>query len=327
MNVIVRKWLLILIVCISVPSSIVAQPVPNLVENIPHLVIFGKNADGHWGDFYHVQVFFFQIPKEYKKPFYIRVFDPDCGGAIDEINGAWDTQTTFSVYGGKGCYTDPDVQQAEPKGNYKSGNLLASKTFGEDPKYDQKWYTFGPFNPTAGEYVEQFGGCYILKVVSETISGDDGNLYNYYLSTDPDNNKPIEGGNAFTFCYTFRLWDDPNQVSHIYPYVDDRTIKVTQRNWDWDGDGYIRIVSVVRAGDYAKASGDSEWAESSLSIIDGEKNHSLDIQMIKKKTEPLVKHNNVVMYVLNQRNEALKFYANPIGGVPVYKPKIKSDAE
>ncbi len=319
MKLLVKIMLAFVGICWALPA--LSQPVPNEVENIPYLVMFGKNADGSWGDFYHKQIFFFQIPKDYKKPFYIRVFDPDCGGEIDEQNGDWDTQTSFSVYGGKGCYTDPDVQQPEPKGNYKSGNLLATKTFGVDPKYDQKWYTFGPFNPTAGEYVEQFGGCYIFKVISEGISGDDGNLYRYYLSTDPENNKPIEGGNAFTFCYTFRLWDDPNQVSHIFPYVDDRTIKVTQRNWDWDDDGFIRIVSVVRSGDLAVASGQSEWKESSLAISPEEKNHSLDIQMIKRKNPP-VKHNNVVIYVLNQYNEALKFYANPIGGVPKTKHEI-----
>src|SRR5664279_2236010 len=124
-----------------------AQPVPNEVENIPHLVVFGKNADGSWGDCYHSQRFFFLIPKEYKKPVYIRVFDPECGGAIDELNGVWDTQTEFSVYGGKGCWSEPDAQDPEPKGKYKSGNLLASKIFADEAKYDQKWYTFGPFNP------------------------------------------------------------------------------------------------------------------------------------------------------------------------------------
>ena len=40
-------------------------------------------------------------PKDYTKPFYIRVFDPDCGGENDEIQGEFNTKTKFSVYGGK----------------------------------------------------------------------------------------------------------------------------------------------------------------------------------------------------------------------------------
>jgi len=295
--------------------------VPNEVENIPHLVVFGKNADGSWGDCYHSQRFFFLIPKEYKKPVYIRVFDPECGGAIDELNGVWDTQTEFSVYGGKGCWSEPDAQDPEPKGKYKSGNLLASKIFADEAKYDQKWYTFGPFNPSEGEYIPKYDA-YVIKIIAEAISGDDGNLYNYFLSTEPDNNKAVEGANAFTYAYIFRLWDDPNQVSHIYPYVDDKAITVEQWNWDWDDDGFIRIVSVTRSGELAKASGPSEWSHSSLSITDEERGHSLDIQMIKRKNPP-VKNNNVIMYAKNQYGQALQYYTIPIGGVP--KPKHTID--
>jgi len=298
--------------------SLLAQLVPNEVENIPHLVLFGKNAEGSWGDCYHSQKFFFLIPKDYKKPVYIRVYDPQCGPGIDELNGVWDTQTEFSIYGGKGCYSELDAQEPEPKGKYKSGNLLASKTFGEDSKYSQKWYTFGPFNPSEGEFAPQYDG-YIIKVISEATSGDDGNLYNYSLSTEPDKNKPVEGANIFTYAYIFRLWDDPNQVSHIYPYVDDKTITVEQWNWDWDDDGTIVFVSVTRVGEFVKASGQAEWKHSSLAITEEERGHSLDIQMHKRK-DPPVKNNNVVMYVKNQYNQALPYFTIPIGGVPHPKP-------
>ena len=71
----------------------------------------------------------------------------------------------------------------QPTGNYKSGNLLGSKSFGDQPAYDQKWYTFGPFNPSEGEYVAMFDG-YVFKVICDGIEGDDGNLYRYFLSTN-----------------------------------------------------------------------------------------------------------------------------------------------
>ena len=189
-----------------------------------------------------------------------------------------------------------------------------------NPKYDNNWYVFGPYNPTEGEYVQKYHG-YIFKIIAEGITGDDGNLYRYYLSTDYATNRSIEGANAFAYEYSFRMHDDPDQVSHVYPFIDDRTIKVVQSNFDWDNDGFIRIVSVERQGQFEKVSGEDDWVSSEFKIIGEEKNSSLDIQFIKKKSPP-VKNNNVVLNVRNQYGEFLQFYTIPIGGVPKYKYSI-----
>jgi hypothetical protein len=297
-----------------------AQPVPAGDENIPYLMTFGPKAETSWGDDDFSSTFFFLIPKDYSQPFYIRVFDADISGNTDELNGIFDTRMTYSVYGGKECYTNKDAQETSPKGNYKSGNMLASKTFGNQTDYDNKWYTFGPLNPSEGEFVQKFNG-YVFKVVCDGNAGDDGNLYRYYLSTKMDENKPIEGANAFAYEYSFRMYDDPNEVSHIYPFVDDRTISVKLSNFDWDSDGLIRTVSVARKGQLSKVSAQDNWVEDEFKIFDEEKNTSLDIQFIKRKTPP-VKNNNVVVNVRNQYGELLPFYVIPIGGVPKYKSEV-----
>jgi hypothetical protein len=297
-----------------------SQSVPASDENIPFLMTFGNKAETSWGDDDYSQTFFFLIPETFKDPIFIRVFDPDIGGENDELDGEWDTKTLFSVFGGKGCYSSPDAQETDPKGNYKSGVQLASKIFGENPRFDNNWYTFGPFNPTEGEYIAKFGG-YVFKIITDGIAGNDGNLYRYFLSTKSDENKPVEGGNAFAFEYSFRMWDNPNEVSHIYPYVDDRTITVKLSNFDWDDDGFIRTVSIVRRGQMSPISGDNNWVEDEFKILEEEKNTSLDIQFIKKKNPP-VKNNNVVVNVRNQYNELLPFYVIPIGGVPKYNANI-----
>ncbi len=297
-----------------------AQPVPGADENIPYLMTFGPKADKDWGDDDYSQTFFFLIPRSHASPVYIRVYDPDVGGEIDEVNGDFDTKMLYSVYGGAQAYSHKDAQETDPTGNYKSGNLLGTKTFGDNPKYDKGWYSFGPYNPTEGELVEKFDG-YIIKMIVDGIAGDDGNLYRYYLSTSGTSNIPIEGANVFAYEYSFRMHDNPNQVSHIYPYVDDKTISVKQYNFDWDDDGYIRTVSVARKGTLCKVSGDDSWVESEFKIIEAEKNTSLDIQFIKKRS-PVVKNNNVVINVRNQYNELLPFNTVPIGGVPKYKYSI-----
>jgi len=297
-----------------------AQPVPAEDENIPYLMTFGPKAESSWGDDDFSQTFFFLIPKNHTAPVYFRIFDAEVGGKVDEINGPWDTRMKYSVYGGKSCYTDDDAKGLDPIGNYRSGNLLAEKVFGMNPRYDNDWYTFGPYNPTEGEYVEDFGG-YIFKIIVQGLTGDDGNMYRFFLSTLPNENKRIEGANAFAYEYSFRMHNDPKEVSHIYPYVDDRTITVEAKNFDWDGDGLIRVVSVARKGHMMKISGDDHWAQDRFKIINEEINTSLDFQFIKKRS-PAVKNNNVVISVKNQYGESLPFYVVPIGGVPKYKYSI-----
>ncbi len=316
----IKKFYIITILILIIITSSIAQPVPAEDENIPYLMTFGKLAETSWGDDDFSQTFFFVIPEEHKIPIFIRVYDPDVGGKIDEINGVFDTRVTYSVYGGNECYTNKDAQSTDPIGNYKSGNLLATKSFGVNPRYDDNWYTFGPFNPTEGEYVKKFGG-YIFKIIAEGVSGDDGNMYRYFLSTSQNSNNRIEGANAFAYEYSFRMHNDPNEVSHIYPYVDDKTISVEEKNFDWDSDGMIRVVSVARKGLICKISGDDKWGSYKFKILDEEMNSSLDFQFIKKRY-PQVKNNNVVISVKNQYGDLLPFYVVPIGGVPKYKYSI-----
>ncbi|MDC3338065.1 hypothetical protein OAW23_09345 [Flavobacteriales bacterium] len=294
-----------------------SQAVPAKEENIPYLVTFGNKAKSSYGDDDYAQVFFFSIPKNHKKPIYLRVYDPDIGGEIDEKAKDFNTKSRFSVYGGKGCITDKEARQTSTLGNFKSGNLLYTKTFGPDLQYDKQWVTFGPFNPSEGEYSADYFG-YVFKLVCEGVSGDDGNLYKYFLSSSKDKNVPVEGGNAFTFEYTFRLHDDPKQVSHIYPYIDDKVISIKQSNFDWDSDGGIKIFSVAQWSFPLQVSENDQWVTSQYQIKKQEKGKSLDIRFSKNAAKK-VRNNNVVFYVTNQYGEFLPFYTVPIGGIPKFK--------
>ncbi|MCG8573584.1 MAG: hypothetical protein MI810_01765 [Flavobacteriales bacterium] len=294
-----------------------AQPVPSKEENIPFLVTFGKEADKSWGDDDFCQIFFFVMPETYKEPFYIRIFDPGTGGKHDEQKGSYNTKTKFSVYGGKGAISNKDARRLNPVGEYKSGNLLASKTFTNE--LDNDWYTFGPFNPTSGEKSAKYGGL-VFKVICQGISGDDGNLYRYYLSTSASKNQAIEGGNAFTFEYTFRMHDDPTEVSHLYPYIDGDVVSVKQANFDWDNDGDLKFISKVRLGVNLRKSGDGNWGRSEHKIVEKEKESTFDVQFHKNKSTP-AKNNNIGFYITNQYGEAQPFYTIPIGGIP--KPTAK----
>ena len=294
-----------------------AQPIPPADSNIPFLVTFGKQASKNYGDDDFSQVFFLSIPANETDPFYIRVFDPDIGGEYDEIYGAADTKCKFSIYGGKGAWTDPDAQLTDPTGNYKAGTLLDSRSFTESEKYDNKWYSFGPLDPKEGEYVEEFKG-YVFKIITEGVQGDDGNLYNYFFSRGPSVNISIEGANAFGYEWTFRMPAESNAICHLYPYINDDVVSIQQFNFDWDDDGIIKIISYEKKGEWVEMSNEADWKSSTHQILKTERNSSLDIQFIKTK-EKAKKNNNVCFSFKNQYGEFMRFYTIPIGGVQRFK--------
>lgn len=315
------KPILIILTILFTFREVFAQPAPAVDENIPSLMTFGRNAETSWGDDDFCQVFFFVVPNSQTNPVYLRVFDPDTGGDLDEVKGGFNTIVNFSIYGGTGCWSDTASQSSHPGGNFKSGYLISDRSFGIDPLYDKKWHTFGPLNPFEGERIEKLGG-HVFKVIAQGISGDDGNIYRYFLSTDPEVNIPVEGGNLFTYKYHFRLPDNPKEVCQIYPFADDKTISVQISNFDWDNDGIIRVFSVAKNGVKCEVSGDDIWISNTLPILEEEKNSSLEIQFIKNQTET-IRNNNVIVTVRNQYGISLPFYVIPIGGIPVYSPKIR----
>lgn len=316
-----KRYALVISFILSTGIGLFSQSAPAIDENIPYLVTFGGDAKTSWGDDDFCQIFYCIIPPSQTGPVYIRVYDPDTGGDLDELKGEFNTIVNFSIYGGNDCWSDTAAQVLKNSENNKSGYLLSSKSFGNEPKYDKKWYSFGPFNPSEGKSVEKLGGR-VFKIVSQGISGDDGNLYKYFLSTSPIENVAVEGGNWFTYKYHFRLSDDQKHVSQIYPFVDDKTISIQISNFDWDNDGIIRIFSVAKNGILCDVSGDNNWVIREFPIVDEEKNSTVEIQFIKNQSIQ-IRNNNVEVIVRNQYGISLPFYVVPIGGVPVYSPKIR----
>lgn len=313
-----RKIQLIASIIVASATCISLTSFPSPEENIPFLVTFSKQADKSWGDDDNIQIYFISIPKSRIDPIYIRIFDPEVGGQHDENRSGFNSKTKFTILGGKGCFSEPDAKKQDPTGNFKSGIQLGTKTFGAESDYDNKWYVFGPYNPTEGEYSADFG-TYIIKVVVEGLDGDDGNLYRIDVSSDKNNSTLIEGVNSFTYEYCFRTHDAALSVSHLYPFVSPGVISVRVNTYDYDDEGTVKIVSVAKKGEVVTATGDGIWNVSQHKIVASEANTSLDIQFIKNKT---VNNNNMVVYITDQYGELMPFYASPIGGIPKFKSKI-----
>jgi hypothetical protein len=117
------------------------------------------------------------------------------------------------------------------------------------------------------------------------------------------------------------MHNDVEEVAHIYPYLEEGTVSVRIRNFDWDWDGNIVVISVARQGQAIKISGEDFWADDELTLQEEEIKTSMDFRFVKSRS--LVRNNNVVVNVRNQFGDALKFYSIPLGGVPKYKGEVE----
>lgn len=297
--------------------SAMSQRVPSLAENIEFLVTFSPSAPTSWGDDDFAQVYFLSVSKNYTQPFYVRVFDADLGGTHDAANGGFDSKTLFELYGGNESYSNTEARSVDPKGNFDSGIKIFSEEVGVNPAYDDQWMTIGPINPKEGEYDEALDS-YVFKLIIKGKSGNDGNLYNFFISTSPTSNIEVPSANAFCYEMTFRVPNEPQRVPHLYPFVDNKVISVKVHNFDFDAGGGLRLTSVAKNENPINQSGDDKWAISEHTVVDQERNTSFDIHIVNSAKFS----NDMTVFVTNQYDEVLPFFAKPINGIPKYKYKI-----
>lgn len=315
------KWSIAVFLCLCVATLASAQEFPSPLENVAFITTFGQDAPSSWGDDDHVQVYFVSIPNDYPDAVYLRVFDPDIGGQFDaKMGGGFNTKCTFSVIGGAGAYSSEAGRQVDPLEGFKVGTQLVSRSFETDQNTDGKWVTLATLNPREGENDPELEA-FVFKIVCEGLSGDDGNLYRFFLSTSTDENLPVPNANAFAYELCFRLKKTTDQPAHFYPFIESNVVAIRQYNFDFDQGGAIRLFSVARQAVGQIVSGDDEWKLTESKILTPEKNASIDYQIIPASNGD----NDMAVYFTNQYGEAIPFFASPIGGVPQFG--YKSDTQ
>jgi hypothetical protein len=151
------------------------------------------------------------------------------------------------------------------------------------------------------------------------LSGNDGNVYRFFFSTERAANNAVPGGNAFTYEYCFRLPPALKQATvHLYPFVNDKVVSIKQSNYDIDKSATLTVFSVAKNGHPGVVSGDKEWSSNVIPITDKERGLSLDFRLTSTTKTP----NDMVFYVTDQYDTALPFFAVPIGGPPRYRYDI-----
>jgi hypothetical protein len=254
-------------------------PSPDTTLETGYVSTFGSAAPGAFGDDDHVQVIFFEVPDGTPGNLFIRVFDADTGGALDELYGGGGTTISYTLRGGSGAYSVQDARSSHPgPAGINSGTLLTQTVIGADAAYDSNWgLVFGPHSAGEGELV---GSRRVFKLAVEGASGNDGDLYNVALSTDPLANTAPAGSRVFAYSWTFPLASGSPQW--LYPYVPTGTSTFDQHNWDMDNPpGTMMLHTPVR--DFvvpdSGISGDSTEANSPHSVASEENGATWTVTM------------------------------------------------
>ncbi len=279
-----------------------------------HLVTYGSKAQTIEGDDDFLQVLFIRVPESLGVPFYIRLFDADCGGNLDaRYTKEWDTLTRFRLFGGKGAYSTPGLRRPTPtQTDLEAGKLLADETFGEDPFKDSRWHTFAKVLPEQGE---KRGGFRYVKLVIEGKAGDDGNRFSVAVSLSPRRNRPPDGLSIFSYTPSIHLpRSDVFAEMRFFVPKDEQTI--IAHNFD-SSQAFVGVDTAFRANLPVSPSGQDEWAHSSVLLNKDETGRMAALRFAGGREIP----NDGTFYVTDAQGNLL-----PIG-LPVHLQKPNSRPE
>lgn len=226
---------------------------------------FGVPSDFAFGDRDLFQVVFFEIPASYSGLLHFAIEDPDAfdgdevGIDRDDSSGAGTVNTTFSLYGGSGAFSDIATRAVDfgtaaitPPAAPYTGTLLAEYVYNDDslnavsggPNLSSsgEWAFFPAVSASQGELI---GNRRYFKVVVK--SDQSGNLVKNGFRLDVSvigSGTPtgLTDARAFAYGWTVNFRDQIGTEWDFYPFVpDDETLGsiLTLSSWDMDdGEGF-----------------------------------------------------------------------------------------
>ncbi len=276
----------IIIIC---QSGLFAQSSANMIT-------FGKNASANEGDDNNFQIFFIKIPSSISDSLTLRLFDPDCGGVNDQKVGEWNTETEFSLYGGKEAFSSAYSNDIYGKQvNLYAGSILASRKYSIDPYTDNEWIDFAKFIPAAGAEYESY---HILKLTVTGLKGDDGNTFNLFVSKKSGLNVPVEGVEIFSYNPSLRI--DKKKYDPILRFRTNSETAIEAANYD-AANAPLTLQTPVRSNLALRSSGDGVWERSSITLNEFETNKVCGIIIGKGSESP----NDVTFYARTKSGEYL----------------------
>lgn len=177
--------------------------------------VFGQDAPASRGDNNHSQLIYIDIPEFETRPVYLRIFDAEVGGYLDERHGTFDSETRFIVLGGNSAARIHGGQTDFQKSPYiyndfSDDDIILDRTFGVDARFDGRYYNMGALPLEKG--FRTLDGYRRFVFASLGIKGDDGNFFDFVLSHDPDDKVEPNDYRMFAYDLTMRT---PAQRSFV----------------------------------------------------------------------------------------------------------------
>jgi PKD repeat protein len=185
------------------PAEVSAQQARGLF-----FAVFGQDAPPERGDYNHVQTIYIDIPITETRPIYLRIFDADVGGNLDERHGNFNSKTRFVLLGGNSAARTfevrPDIRLSPyVNHNFPTEDIIHDRTFGVERSADGRYSVLGNLPPNRGYLTPDGYRRYVFLTMG--IEGNDGNFFDFVISYDP--NDKVEPANYRMFAYelTFRM--------------------------------------------------------------------------------------------------------------------------
>lgn len=178
------------------------------------LAAYGNMSSSCFEHNNHSQIIYFVVPESYKGEFYVRIFDPDCGGENDLQNGLWETNTVIEILGGDDSFMQAGKGLNDFNGICRSGTTLQKNIFAKESVLDGKWFSMGPFYSSQGVILKDYPDYRFFKLIVEGSTGDDCNIFALELSSENIRNTAIKHSIVFGFDYALM---DGSEVKRIQP--------------------------------------------------------------------------------------------------------------
>ena len=283
------------------------------------LVVYGALAASREGDTDRREQVFFSVPADLAERVYVRIYDPEVGGAGDfTYGGGADSETTFRLFGGDGAFTAAERPDQKADGAREPrrfqmrpvtgpGKMIREKAWTSDRATDQRWVNFAAARARQGEVI---GDRAYFRIDVQGTKGNDGNGFSVDVSLARDRSRPPEGLEMFAYRPTVR-WARANPPTQVW-FTRQTDGPLTVQTFD-GANGELALVT-----DFAdlglRISGQDFWTSDTVETEDT----NLALSLLGGFETP----NDVTLAVFDANGEAVPLKMPPVRAVVPARPSV-----
>lgn len=280
----------------------------------PLLITYGNRAPIREGDPDFRQLVRFSVPETFEGMLHVRVFDADTGGQHDEEFLRFDTSMRYVVYAASADISDGlSRDQNGFLSEQSAGRLLGESTISVDKAFDGSWATLFTVKAEQGQVIAGRREFFLLV---EGISGDDGNVFDVFVSREDDENLQPEGIKLYSFIPTVRV-PDRDRLTELRLRTPADTRQLDVGNFDTSR-GEVVFTTPFRTM-LLDSTLQGEWVKTRITLGDSEKDELAAVAFGGGREIP----NDITFYVTDPAGKPLAIELPPRSILPNKRPQIE----